>query len=680
VFLVEVQKHSVKVRLTKADTGYVKVLALSTDGKYLATDVGVWDFSAGKFVAQLRGHSGNISCLAFALDGKVLVSAGDYRDKTVRLYDTAKWEATKVIETSGFRMCVSSDGKMLATNNGRDDVVRFWDVESGKKVGELEAGALIINAMTFSPDGKRLAVGSTSRTVRQFDIATGKEVRSLPGHREGVTTVVFSPDGKTLASRGTGRTIRFWDPATGKELRQIAMGEGLHNGYLIYPYGLAFTPDWTKLAILGAKAPLGQGASDSTYRVLDVKTGDPLYTYSEEHRPGAQPHPPHALAVSPDGRVLAASYWAVRLFSLKTGEELPPIKALALSVAFSPDGRTLALGMDTIKNADNLQLWDWTTGQMLRSLRGHQRDRVPNSVTALSFSPGGHYLATCGGSNGGTAQMNYDISIWEVASGMQVRNFRGHEGTVCCIALSPNGRMLASAGYGDKTVRVWDVFTGKEIAKFAGHSGPVNTVAWSPDGKMLASGSSDTTILVWDTSRLKVELPATEGKPEQLAKLWDDLRQHESAKAFDALWSLAGAGDKAAELFDGKLKPAAAPDAAKLKKLLADLGDDKPEVRDAASEGLSKLGPLAEPALREKRKEEKLDAEVRKRIDELLEKLGKREATDDELRDGRAVLALELIGTARCRDVLRKLADGADGAPLTREAKAALKRLSKTDR
>jgi WD40 repeat protein len=701
IFVVDMKSHSITARLKMSVA--VAALALSPDGKFLAAgggdpfkkseanDIRIWDTVEGKIVTRLGGHDAKVMSLSFVLGGKVLASAG--LDGTIRLWDVAKWEQRGQINTKDYVMTASPDGKVLATTS-RDDMVHFWDADTGKKVGELVTGGQNISALVFSPDGKRLAVGANSCTVTQWDIATGKEVLPLPGHREPVRTLAFSPVGKMLASRGNGRTIRFWDPATGKEQRQITLGDWRwHNTTTDCAYGLAFTPDWTKLAVIGPKAPVK--GYDPTFQVLDVKTGDTLYTFTEEHQPGALALPPAALAVSPDGQVLASVFRGVRLFSLRSGEELPslrwqiplpvegppgtkpPPQPVGLCAAFSPDGRTLAVGLQTPDKVDNLQLWDWTTGRKIRSLPGHKQERVASGTLAMNFSPGGHILATCGRSGGGNPAMNFDIRLWEVASGTLTRALKGHEGGIAFVALSPDGRMLASAGYGDKTVRVWDVFTGKEIAKFAGHSGPVNTVAWSPDGKMLASGSSDTTVLVWDTSRLKVEPPATEGKPEQLAKLWDDLRQRESAKAFDALWSLAGAGDKAAELFDKQLKPAAAPDPAKLKKLLTDLGDDKPEVRDAAGEGLAKFGPLAEPALREKRKEEKLDPEVSKRIDELLDKLGKREATDDELRDGRAVLALELIGTARCRDVLRKLAEGADGAPLTRDAKAALKRLAK---
>jgi WD domain, G-beta repeat len=310
-------------------------------------------------------------------------------------------------------------------------------------------------------------------------------------------------------------------------------------------------------------------------------------------------------------------------------------------------------------------VWDWSAGVAIRSMFGQEEQ-----VTGLAFSPGGHLLASCGSSPDDSVS-----HLWEVASGTHARPMISHRGAVGCIAMSPNGRLVASGGLADQTVRVWNAFTGDELARFKGHIGPVTSVAFSPDGKRLASGSADTTILVWDVSRLKASPPATDASPENLAKLWDTLRRHDAAKPYDALWSLVGAGDKAVALLDKELHPLPAPDAAKFRRLLADLDSDTPDTREKASEELAKLGSVAELALREAIKA-RPSAEVRRRIDDLLDKLRARKITDDELRQGRAILALELIATPAARDLLRRLGEGAAGAPLTRDAKAALKRLN----
>ena len=326
--LFDMKTRTVKTRWKDLNVE-VKALAFSPDGKFLAAggypvkstenDICVWNVRTESIVARLKGHESQIWSLAFALDGKILASGGG--DRTVRLWDVAKWQEKGVISTPALKMAASRDGKMLATINGRDDIVRFWDADGGKKIGELVTGGRHVSVFAFSPDGKRLATGGDSPTVRQWDVATGKEVLALPGHREQIVTVAFSPDGKTLASRSTGTTVRFWDPATGKEQRQFALGnwfEPSGNG----PYGLAFTPDWTKLAVIGPKLPLLQGAFDPTFQVLDVKTGKALFTFAEDR------YPPRALAISPDGECLASACRGVRLFSLASGQERPALAGL----------------------------------------------------------------------------------------------------------------------------------------------------------------------------------------------------------------------------------------------------------------------------------------------------------------------------------------------------------------
>lgn len=108
---------------------------------------------------------------------------------------------------------------------------------------------------------------------------------------------------------------------------------------------------------------------------------------------------------------------------------------------------------------------------------------------AIAWSPDGAWIAS--GHNDGS------LRLWEVASGLEVRRFRGHEGGVWSAAFSPDGRLLAS-GAADETIRLWKVAGGRRQARLQGHENGVTSVAFSPDGRWLASGAEDTTVRLWD--------------------------------------------------------------------------------------------------------------------------------------------------------------------------------------
>ncbi|GBC77118.1 Microbial collagenase [bacterium HR08] len=111
------------------------------------------------------------------------------------------------------------------------------------------------------------------------------------------------------------------------------------------------------------------------------------------------------------------------------------------------------------------------------------------SVISVALSPDGKLLAS--GSDDQT------VRLWEVATGNLVRTLSGHTDWVRSVAFSPDGKLLAS-GSRDRTVRLWEVATGNLVRTLSGHTDSVNSVAFSPDGKLLASGSDDRTIRLWN--------------------------------------------------------------------------------------------------------------------------------------------------------------------------------------
>ena len=150
------------------------------------------------------------------------------------------------------------------------------------------------------------------------------------------------------------------------------------------------------------------------------------------------------------------------------------------SVAFSPDGTTLASG-----SWKEIRLWDAGTGNHIRTLSGHT-----HWVYSVAFSPDGTTLAS------GSFQ---DIRMWNARTGNRIRTLTGHTGWVRSVSFSPDGTTLAS-GSGDDTIRLWNTRTGNAIRTLSGHTSDVFSVSFSPDSRMLASGSRDNTIRLWDVN------------------------------------------------------------------------------------------------------------------------------------------------------------------------------------
>ncbi|MFS8085296.1 MAG: caspase family protein, partial [Acidobacteriota bacterium] len=191
-----------------------------------------------------------------------------------------------------------------------------------------------------------------------------------------------------------------------------------------------------------------------------------------------------SVAFSSDGAVVAGGVFGgdVTLWDTTSGDELKTIAGFAngenASVAFSPDGRLLARGLDK-----ETTLWDTTLWQKVRTLTGDS-----GAIQSVTFSAKSDLVAS--------VSSDKTIRIWNAGSGQEIRTLR-HSTEVLSAAFSPDGKTLA-VGCSDGSIKFWEVASGHELATLKGHSYEVNSVAFSPDGNTLVSGSLDATVKLWD--------------------------------------------------------------------------------------------------------------------------------------------------------------------------------------
>lgn len=217
-----------------------------------------------------------------------------------------------------------------------------------------------------------------------------------------------------------------------------------------------------------------------------------------------------SVAFSPDGKTVALgdANYKIILWDVSTGKPSGPAleghKNTVTSLAFSPDGKTLASG-----SADStVGLWDVNTRQPTGPrLEGHK-----NVVWRVTYSPDGKLLAS--------SSSDYSIILWNTETQQRVGSpLKGHTDIVYDVAFSPDGKTLAS-GSNDKTIIFWDVATQQRIgAPLKGHDKTVYSVAFSPNGRTLASGSDDQTILLWDVATQQPIHPPLTGHTDAVRSL-----------------------------------------------------------------------------------------------------------------------------------------------------------------
>jgi RNA polymerase sigma factor (sigma-70 family) len=646
--------------------GFRSTVALSPDGRLLAVPsrgpVTLWDTRTGQVRCTLQGDRNRATYgLAFSADSKTLATAwaeSGEPDATASLWDTATGKLRRRFRVPLAAMThlhFSSDGRLLLIPGGC--LVRLWDIATGKEVLEQPAHTYSVRSLAFTPEGHSIVSGG-GETIRVWDARTGEQGRVIVAHRWHVNELRVRPDGRTVVSCGADGTVRVHDFTNGKELRRCLVDRKPETLRELGPQvlRLALAPD-------GRTAATFCGRFDrkpALVHVWDLESGR-----ARVRRPSSDAG--YSGTFSPDARFLLSP----RQRYDRAGEK--PAKMMG---GPPKDGQKRKAGAPAGPPRTAIVVREVSTGRELLTL---PQPDVFGHVMALT--PDGQCLLTTtytpSPDNRADTQGPSTLRLWELASGKQrlaIPSARGgyrHDFTR--LAVAPDGRTLATVRQ-DQTMQLWDLATGKEILRAPGHDAPVDSLAFSPDGRRLATGHQDSTILVWDiAAAYKRRARPRPGEVRELEAWWRHLAG-DAPEAHRAIWGLAGVPARAVPLLRGRLRPAVALPAGELQRLVQELDSSDFRRREEASRRLSQFGEDAEPTLRQALAN-KPSPEARRRLERILS--GPRLVRSPELlRSLRALQILEAIADRPARRLLGDLAAGAPSSRLTREARAALERLS----
>lgn len=492
-------------------------IAFSADGKHLAAAthnggaVKVWAVGSGKLLRTFKEDEGGVACVGYSPDGKLLAAGS--RDGTVDVWPaesgaarrTMAWPHDAKLKVPIKSIAFSSDSKIIAAASAATpwdaDRVALWSVATGERLqhrfpGRRESN----NSLSFSPDSKLVAAGNSEGEVKVWTVKDGTpDPWDVPGHRGRVLSTALSPDGKLLASSASDGTVRLWSVETGRELENISVPGGAPLR------GLAFSPGSRILAGIDGEDP-PPPESVPSIRLLSVESGEEVHSLTAGK--GAA-----TIAFSPDGRTLAAASrereGMLRVWDLEKGDLVKEFRTHGggvLSLAFRPDSKQLATGAP----GPSVRLWSLGSldKDLTSALRAHMEASAPEmqilgsecrGVWDLAFSLDGSTVA---------AVALRRVLLASAASGEILQELKGHRHWVTSVAYNAEGSLLGSGDLEGRVI-LWDVVSGRPRHTWQ-LPGALRVLGFAVGGKALVTANGDGSASV-------LEFPAEDQEPIQLS-------------------------------------------------------------------------------------------------------------------------------------------------------------------
>ena len=457
--------------LRDGHTAAVRRAVFSPDGRLLVSvgedkQVIVWDFARRERLATFTDHTDWVAALAFSPDGEWFATGG--YDRTVIVWDALKLQKATVLrghQRPVTALAFSPDGQVLVSANdwveGDKWATFLWRVGSWERFAKIQLWAFDIQSMIFTA-GNRM-IYHTDVSPNTWDVSTGQPVDDQFDPAWSSGNAVLSPDGTLLAGvNGDGEVI-FVDFKRRRMLSRIRAHQD--NGRAV-----AFSPDGRLLATGAENIILWDALTHRKITTIDF----PSIVWTA--------------LFSPDGRWLVTTHGdgAIRVWDVFERQRAVGFNqhdGAVRTVSWAPDGKRFAsAGEDRV-----VMVWNTDTGRREMVLAGH-----PTRVMGLAFGPAGKTLAS--------VDFEGTIIIWDLDQQREQLRF-GYPGgatTAYCLALSPDGRMVATS-HG-----VYEAASGRQINLDRFHASAIYGVAFSADGTRLAVAHAEGRQFLFDTATWRV--------------------------------------------------------------------------------------------------------------------------------------------------------------------------------